>query len=179
MARLPKQEGSKCGAYATAYYSYFKDGKADILKAVDNIFNVVKFSVGEGSDPRKIKSYLGEGAEIYIPEDILDSNLRQLANNLIQDRQIYSNSLKDLIGENNYAITLWYPENLFDNGANMMDQLPALHYMVARVTTNGLEVIDSNAPYDNNNKENWIKVDVSSDPYRVNGMKFTGLVIKK
>ncbi len=212
MARLPKQKGPTCGAYATAYYTYFiekekgKEVQVPIVEKINEIFNKVQFSGGTGSDPIEIKKYLKENlkdAEIYIPEK-LDDNMKNLVDLFLIKRgenyQKYTESLEQLIDD--YAITLWYPTGLFEDKKlvdlmknkvregfkpiegdtqYIMDKLSSLHYMVARAAENGIEVIDSNNPYDESGNEIWEPVSVSSSNvnfYSVNNMRFTGLLIK-
>lgn len=144
----------------------------------------------EGSDPMRIMSYLNDNpincfdVNVYVSESIDDERLVLLVNMFARDadRNHLLNSvdeLKDFIGNDNYAITLWYPANLFDNFGTAIDQmlpnLSQMHYMLTKVDSDQLYVVDSHNP-NLGNEVNWQPV-ASLD--NVNGnFKFTGLLIK-
>lgn len=205
MCNLPVQNGPKCGAYAAAYYLYFKSDNRAFLNEdfINDIYSQrVKFAGSmEGSDPMRIKDYLnnpinGFNVNVYVSERIDDERLVLLVNrfarNANRDHSLNSVvELKDLIGEGNYAITLWYPANLFDDVSDeiaidqMLLKLPQMHYMLTKVDGDQLYVVDSNNP-NLRNAVNWCHV--SQDDEKIvytynNGQVnknyfFTGLVIK-
>lgn len=207
MCNLPVQNGPKCGAYAAAYYLYFKSNNRDSLNEGfinnDIYYQHVKFAGDmEGSDPMRIKSYLKRNpiicfnVNVYVSERIDDERLVLLVNmfarNANRDHSLNSVvELKDLIGEGNYAITLWYPANFFEDVSDetaidqMLLKLPQMHYMLTKVDGDQLYVVDSNNP----NIEtgvNWCHVSQAGEKivYTYNNGQvnknyfFTGLVIK-
>lgn len=193
MCKLPVQKGSTCGAYAAAYYLYFKSGNRESLNEdfINYIYSQrVKFDGSmEGSDPTKIMSFLNNNpincfeVNVYVPIRIDDERLVLLVNmfarNANRDHSLNCmDELKNLIGEGNYAITLWMPQDF--NGI-----LSEMHYMLTKVDGNQLYVVDSNNP----NIEtgvNWCHVSHAGEKivYTYNNGQvnknyfFTGLLIK-
>lgn len=197
MCNLPVQKGPRCGAYAAAYYLYFKSNNRNSLNEdfINDIYSQrVKFDGSmEGSDPMKIMNYLNNpinrfAVNVYVSERIDDERLVLLVNSFARnaDRNhslIGMDELKNFIGNDNYAIALWYPANLFEdidtiseeNIKKMMSRLPQMHYMLTKVAGNQLYVVDSNNP-NLGNAVNWQPV---TNLESVNGnFKFTGLLIK-
>lgn len=193
MCNLPVQNGQTCGAYAAAYYLYFKSNNRDSLNEdfINDIYSQhVKFAGDmEGSDPMRIKGYLNDNpiicfdVNVYVPGRIDDERLVLLVNRFAQNanRNHSLNSvdeLKNFIGNDNYAITLWMPQDF--NGI-----LSEMHYMLTKVDGDQLYVVDSNNP-NLRNAVNWCHVSQADEKivYTYNNGQvnknyfFTGLVIK-
>lgn len=174
---LPKQEGSKCGAYATLYY-LIKIGvlgdelKEKLKKKANEIYNKVKFKYesANGSHPNKIVTYIntllkevdlyylekGGSKQVsivkgYWQKDIVEDGIDEMG----LEFKTVDGKLEDILKGNTnekYAIGIYMPEGWKYNGANSLEQL---HYMLTKKSEKDgkIKVINSNSP-----ERGWIEL---------------------
>lgn len=176
MCILPSQSGPTCGAYAVAYYIYFRGGDDGILNkdVIQDIYtNHVKIDGAAGSDPVKIKDYLNSNdmpVVLYVPkQDKVAEGLKAAMEKFIRGDVMPYSDFTQVIGTG-YAITLWCPI-----GWEIGQPLSGMHYMLTKIAEDILQVIDSNDPNTKYGEPNW---QIIGNLNNFNGMFFTGLVIK-